>query len=620
MTHEIRREKSKYYTEKLSSADTKTVFNTINSLLNKDVSALPSGYDMKTLSNRFSRFFKEKVITIRDNIIASRDTLSRDLSVDDTVPVQQMSTFMTVIAEDITKIISQSPNKSCGLDPLPTWLLKKNSQLFVPIVTSIVKTSLSTGLFPSSLKEGVITPILKKPTLNCNVMKNYRPVSNTAFISKIIEKAALKQVTQHIMNNDLNQRFQSAYKQNNSTETALLRVKSDIMQAIDNRKAVFLVLLDLSAAFDTIDHSILLNRLSNVFGITSSVKSWFRSYLTDRTCRVKVANVLSDPESLDFGLPQGSCVGPNGFSYYTHPLANIIDQFKEIQYHFYADDTQLYITFDPYKIGDSDQALSILSRCIAEIKRWMTHNMLQLNDSKTEFFIAASSHARHLLTNISLQIGGVIIHPSATVRNLGVQFNQNMSMTNHVSIMCRSLNFHLRNISRIRMFLDESACHHAVRALIIAKLDYANSMLLGLNAADIKRLQRIQNRAAKLVFKAKKRDHASPYLQQLHWLPIKARIEYKISSLVYKCFTDSAPLYLSELIHVYVPNRPGLRSANDNRTLSSIRINTLAGEKGFKHAGPKSWNKLPYYIRHAVSLEIFKKHLKTHLFKLYFDL
>ena len=93
-------------------------------------------------------------------------------------------------------------------------------------------------------------------------------------------------------------------------------------------------------------------------------------------------------------------------------------------------------------------------------------------------------------------------------------------------------------------------------------------------------LQRIQNCAAKLVFKAKKRDHASPYLRQFHWLPIKARIEYKISSLVYKCFTNSAPLYLSELIHVYVPNRQGLRSANDNRTLSSIRINTLAGERG----------------------------------------
>ena len=408
--------------------------------------------------------------------------------------------------------------------------------------------------------------------------------------------------------------MQSAYRPKHSTETALLKVKSDIVCEIDNRRAIFLVLLDLSAAFDTIDHDILTNRLSNDFGFRGNVVSWFRSYLYRRTCKVKIANEFSDSHVLNFGLPQGSCVGPQMFSFYTHPIADIIKRYKHIKFHFYADDTQLYISFDPNKSGDADHALVMLSACIEDIKSWMSQNMLCLNSDKTEFFIAANPRALKSLCNISLRVGDIEIRPSPHVRNLGVEFDCHLNMSHHVTNICRSLNFHLRNLSRIRMFIDETTCHHAIRALVTSRLDYSNSLLQGSSAKDIKRLQRLQNRAAKLIYNAKRRDHATPLLHKLHWLPVKTRIEFKILTIVYKCFNDGAPCYLKDLTSTYVPKRSGLRSASDTRILTVPKTRLTISKKGFYASGPFLWNNLPRHIRHASSLTQFKKMLKTHLF------
>ncbi len=346
--------------------------------------------------------------------------------------------------------------------------------------------------------------ILKKPNLDCNNLKNFRPVSNTAFLSKIIEKAALCSVNNHVCSNNLTQMYQSAYRSGHSTETALLRVKSNIMSALDNRRAVFLVLLDLSAAFDTIDHGVFLSRLSNIFGISGSVCKWFESYLCNRSNRVKVAGALSDPQTLNFGLPQGSVIGPQSFSFYTHPVANIIKCYKNVMFHFYADDTQLYISFDPRNQCEVNDALSSLSNCILSIMKWMANNMLQLNETKTEFFIAASPCFMDLLSSVTLKVGSEVIPPAKTTRNLGVVFDQSMRMSIQVSSVSSAVNVHLRNLSRIRSFLTQSACQNAIRAIVTSRLDYANSLLAGLSSKDTQRLQRLQNCAAKLIFQAKK--------------------------------------------------------------------------------------------------------------------
>ena len=172
----------------------------------------------------------------------------------------------------------QFPSKSCSLDSLPTWILKDNLHVLLPFITNIVNSSLISGVFPEILKQAIITPVLKKTNLDPNTLKQYRPVSNIKFISKIIEKAASCQGIDHVDSNNLGEKFQSSYKKTHCTESALLKVKNDLLQSFDDNKAVLMVLLDMSAAFDKVDHALFLQRLDKRFGIRDCANSWFKTY------------------------------------------------------------------------------------------------------------------------------------------------------------------------------------------------------------------------------------------------------------------------------------------------------------------------------------------------------
>ena len=295
------------------------------------------------------------------------------------------------------------------------------------------------------------------------------------------------------------------------------------MHSIHNQRGVFLVLLDLSAAFDTVEHNILVTRMANEIGLTGTALAWYKSYFSNRSTKVSINDTFSSCHHMEYGLPQGSIVGPGSFKIHIIPIGRIIKK-HQISYHMYADDIQLFHDFIPSDKDSVDRALSRLSSCICDIKRWMTINMLKLNDSKTELFIAISPRNKCKLPDgIKLRIGEEWLYPSATVRNLGVVFDSNLTMSSHITNLCKSLIYHLRNISRIRRYLDKNSCHHIIRSLILTRLDYANAMLLGTNSKNIARLQKMQNWAAKIILCAKKRDHATPLIKHLHWLNVRNR-------------------------------------------------------------------------------------------------
>ena len=623
VTKLIQDAKVAYYKNELDDANTKKVFQTLNTLLNKGSKVLPICDSSNALSNDFAHFFKTKITTIRaklDNVAVSHEVSisANDLTQDmdfASIP-NSMRNFIPVTEDEVLDIITKLPNKSCSMDILPTWLLKSCVDTLLTPITSIINMSLQSGQFPENLKNAVVTPIIKKPSLDPNDLKNYRPVSNIKAFSKIIEKVALPQINEHLNKNNLLEPFQSGYKALHSTETALLRVKNDIMQALDRQHATFLVLLDLSAAFDTIDYPILLRRLSQSYNITGHALGWIQSYLTGRTSQVCVSGTLSNTNALECGLPQGSVVSPNLFTLYTGPMAKIIHRHK-LKYHLYADDAQLYIEFDPNIPGDTAVAVFKLQACIRDLKQWMTSNKLQLNEQKTEFFMTASKHNLKLLSNITLTIGDAMIEPSPIIRNLGVVFDsQNMSMSSHVNTVSRSINFHLRNLNRIRRYIDTDTCKHATRALILSRLDYSNSLLCNSTAQNIQKLQVLQNRAARLVYRVGRREHASPLLNQLHWLPIKERILFKILLLVYKCLHNCAPVYLIDLLNHFDPPR-NLRSAQDQPRLIVHRTYTNSGDSAFCNAAPRCWNALPLHIRRAETQTAFKSLLKTHIYPSY---
>ena len=336
--------------------------------------------------------------------------------------------------------------------PLPRDLFKLCLSDLLPHITSIVNSSLTSGIFPESLKHARIVPLLKKQGLDTDELSNYRPISNLALLGKIIERMAVKQLQDYLCENCLHAPMQSAYRPYHSVETALLRVQNDILSALDVHKEALLVLLDFSAAFDTLDHSQLLNRLSVRYGIKDKVLQWCSSYLTGRTQSVTIGNASSDPVSLKCGVPQGSVAGPVAFILFSAPLQDIIAA-HGIQCTVYADDTQLLITFPP---EDRELAARKMEACIADIRAWCQQNMLVLNDSKTELvhfsskFIESSSFP-------GLKIGDTTIKPSSNVRDLGAVMDPYLEMLQHVNSVCKGALAGIRKIGQIRHYLNQDS-------------------------------------------------------------------------------------------------------------------------------------------------------------------
>ncbi len=571
---------------------------------------MPSGYSDNVLAGNFSDFFCDKISKIRTDLDAiCVSSIQTQADVPD-IESPLFCEFTAITVDELKQIIKNSPSKSCGLDPIPTVLLKTCMDVLAPIITDIINLSLANGEVPSDMKQALLFPLLKKITLEL-IFPNYRPVSNLSFVSKLTEKAAAKQLLHFLYANGLGEKFQSAYKKYHSTETALVRVQNDILWACANGTLVLLILLDLSAAFDTIDHQILLQQLQSL-GITGTVLQWFKSYLSGRTQQVVVNKAKSETRELRYGVPQGSVLGPILFTLYTIPLGEIIRS-HGLSYHLYADDTQIYMSFKQMDGALEGQKIK-LEKCVEDIRQWMAVHKLKLNDSKTEFLIFGNTK----LPSCSINVGNNDIPVAQSARNLGVILDSKMRMNEQVSAITKSVSYHLRNISKIRKYLTTEATEALVHALVSSRLDYCNALLIGIPACQLKRLQLLQNKAARIISRTGKYEHITPVLQKLHWLPVRYRIEYKVLLLVFKCLYGDAPCYLKELLKLYTPKR-SLRSGALN-LLSTPKCPNKKGDRAFSIAGPKLWNDLPIYLRKPLSITVFKKGLKTCLFKKAFNL
>ena len=320
---------------------------------------------------------------------------------------------------------------------------------------------------------------------------------------------------------------------------------NDIVTIVGKGNESFLVLLDLSAAFDTIDHDNLFYILDKYVGIGGSALQLIRSYFRDRTQRVQIDGMLSDFASLLCGVPLGSVLGPMTFCLYLLSLGAILIH-HTIGYHIYADDTQLYISI---KCKDPLESLTKLNMCISEIRVWMIKNKLKINDSITEFIIFRSPTLKQ---NLSVSVGDMQASPSSKVRDLGVVFDQYLTFHDHISGICKSTHFHLRGIGIIRKLLTFDATAQLIHALITSRLDFCNSILYNLPNKQIERLQRIQNQAARMLKRIPRRNHISPVLRELHWLRIYDIIIFLISLLTHKAVNNTAPTYLCDLIRLNV--------------------------------------------------------------------
>ena len=426
-------------------------------------------------------------------------------------------------------------------DPIPSSLFKELVPHIIGHITTIVNESLRTGVVASKWKTAIIRLLLKKVGLD-PIMKNYRPVSNLPFMSKLVEKCMLAQFNKHCEDNLLMPDYQSTYRSNYSCETSLVKLVNDILWDFENQKAVSLISLDLSAAFDTVDHEVLLDVLSTRFGVSGHAYNWFSSYLRPRNCLVEIEGSRSSERSLDFLVPQGSCGGPVLYSVYASSLHTEIPAY--VRLNAFADDHSLSCAFKANSREQEVGTIYSLEQCLLEVNRWMNQNRLKMNTEKTEFIIFGSGQNLPKCSTDNINVCGDIVECSNKIRLLGTWLDTGLTFKHQISMKCYTAMFNLQKIRQIRLVLTTEACWTLVFGLVTSQLDYANALYLGLPDCDLAKLQCVKNAAAKLVLNKSKYDSATQALKELHWLPIKFRIIYKILTLVYKSLKGGVPKYL----------------------------------------------------------------------------
>lgn len=601
----VKTAKTKHFSDIIDSNahNPSVLFKMVNSALNAPQSAcLESSIE---LCETFKSFFINKVADIR--ALISSPSYEPDISVTCSAVFDQ---FEPVSLSSLKDIIGHMKPAGSPNDPIPPRLLKEVLPTLAPFVLNIINGCLASGTVPACFKNAVVTPLIKKPGLDSLNLCNFRPISKLSFLSKVLEKIVYCQLNSFLIKyNNTMEVFQSGFKSRHSTESALLRVFNDVLLSTDSGHCVALVLLDLTAAFDTVDHQILVSRLENWVGIKGVVLDWFRSYLSERSFCVRIGAAESGVAPLTCGVPQGSILGPLLFSLYLLPLGSIFRR-HDIPFHFYADDCQIYVSLKQENAYSANHLL----KCIEDIRAWLSANFLHLNDNKTEVVLFGPSDT----SKINVDLGPLSQHLTLTATDLGVKFDTDLKLDAQIKSVVKSSFFHLRQLAKVKPFLSLHHFEILIHAFITARLDYCNALYVGVNQTLLTRLQMVQNAAARLLVGVKKREHITPILASLHWLPVRFRIDFKILLFVFKCLHGLAPPYLSDLLHPYAPSR-SLRSADLSLLTVPKTKRKLRGDRAFSVAAPKLWNDLPLYIRQAESLSAFKSSLKTYLFSLAFN-
>ena len=601
--------RKEYFAKSISQSKNsqRDLYNICYSLLDtQKCKSLPDFQDPAQLANMFNTFFIRKIENIRDTL-STVNLVNIDVNKYFGVggPIcahTTLSKFKRVSSKELMKIIRKRTIKTSAADVIPAQLLSGSLDEIIDSLTELVNISLSTASM-HGLKDAIVKPLLKKQGLDADEMSNYRPVANIPFLSKTIEYDVAVELERHMSSNNLHIPHHSGYKPFHSCETLLLRLNNDILIAMDTGKCTIIILLDLSAAFDTVDHDRLLYILFHEIGLRGDVLRWFESYLFQRRQAVNIHGKLSDFVETPYGVPQGSVLGPILFNIYVRSLISTLNQ-AGFDAHGYADDHQVTKAFCVEFQYESIRVA--VPRCLDIIAHWMKASFLKLNSSKSQVIIFAPKNlASQVYINQIKLSDGSSIPVSTMVHNLGVLIDRELSFGPQINSVCSISYKLLRNLSSVRKFLDPSDLRLLVQSIIMSRIDNCNSLLYGVLCSNINKLQKLQNSCARLIYGKKRREHVTPLLKELHWLPIRQRIVFKILLLVFKFYNNIVPVYINELLQV---------SERNNSILKVPRANTPYGDRAFQICAPRLWNALPSSIRGSNTLTYFRSHLKHHLF------
>ena len=521
-----------------------------------------------------------------------------------TIHTSERFNFRAVTCEDVQRIISSLPlNESPGVDKLNARIFKDSLLVILGPLTDVINSSLSTCSFPTAWKEAEVGPILKKG--DHEVASNNRPLSLLPVAAKVCEKIFLEQFSKYLIINNRLSPQQSGNKKSHSTETLDIYITDCMLDAMDKKKISALILLDLSKAFDSINHDKLLHKLSSV-GASAAVVNWFKSYLTGRVKRVRIGSTLSDPLLITHGVLQGAILSPLLFCIYVNDLPHAP---KDCRLESFVDDSKVLLSF-PLK--EIETASRKIEKDLHKVATRCCQNNLLINPEKTKFLLVGTRQLMDKMPTFpSLSFLGKTLKPVDSAKDLGVIPDLHLTYTSHISNLFSTCISKLCQISRVKQSFDKDTPILMITSLVFNKLFYCSCAWSNTSAANIKKLQLVQNFASKIVTGTREFDHVTPLLRQLKWLRVEQILYPGGAVMAYKCINGLAPSYLLNKItrRTQIHNR----HTRNRNSLQIPLFKTATGQRTFTYRMASIWNNLSENLKQSASLNIFKQRLTEHL-------
>ena len=601
--NEIKSAKSQYFKVNLEAnkKNPKSTWKRINELNSrnassyKTISNIKVGEETKYTPKQIAETFNSHFASVGENLASDipPSTVEPDVYV---VPAETTFSMKSLTVYAVYKKLKAiNERKAGGLDKILCKLLRISAEIVAPSLTQIFNKTISTSIFPTDWKLARVTPIFKKGKKDD--MNNYRPISVISVVAKIFEKFTFEQLYEYLNNNNLISASQSGFRSLHSTLTALIEATDNWSINIDKGLLNGVIFIDLKKAFDTIDHAILLRKL-RIYGVDENGIKFFESYLSNRSQRYCVNGELSETAKITCGVPQGTNLGPLLFLIYINDLPNCLDRASP---RMFADDTNISIAAN--SVTELEQ---IINSELKNLHQWLLANRLSLNVAKTEFMIIGSRQRLlvHDNEHIRIEIDGKTIKRVNETKSLGLQIDEHLTWARHVENISKKIASAIGALKRIRQFIDTNTALKIYGKLMQPHFDYCSSVWDGLNITLNDKLQKLQNKAARVITKSQY-DASSRYLfSKLGWDNLLTRRKKHKAILMFKTINDLTPFYLHEL---FESRSTGYNLRNSEHTLFVPKPRTNYGKRSFSYSGAVLWNDLPQNVRTTCSLSQFKR-------------
>ena len=469
-----------------------------------------------------------------------------------------------------------------GEDNIGAKLIKDGKNAIAPLLTKIINKCYQLNTFPECMKKAIIIPIHKKE--NPDEISNYRPISILPTLSKILERSAVNQLTDYLENNNLISPNQHAYRKRHSTVTCLTEVINHVYNLLENKKHTAIASLDLSKAFDSIDHKLILKKLTNL-GLKTEAVLYIKSYLANRKQVTKFQNFTSKEEIVQSGIPQGSILGPLLFLCFTNDLARVFE--NECKMVAYADDTQLIIEAD-----NITQLKKKIEQVITTAQKWYRDNSMKNNIGKTEILMVnPSKQNEKMKINIQHEGKKITIETVSCIKVLGIFIDNKLNWSKQVNAVRNRAMDSVRNLHRINHLLPEKHRVALYKALISPLFSYGDTIWGGCTKKDSEKLQRVQNFASKSITGNRKYDSATASLRKLRFLNLEQRRQVHQTVFVHKALTEKSTPSINQLYNSYLSSAH-TRGAEHKR-LTIPKHTTTRFEKSPLYRSITSWNQAP---------------------------